>query len=287
MSNFDLFSEDIKLINKTADAVFSSYDDSVVADALKYSFSNGGKRIRPLLTLYFSEFVNGNKDAALKFGTAVEMIHTYSLIHDDLPCMDNDDYRRGKPSCHKQYGEANALLAGDALLTESFKVLSSAELPSDNICHAVYYLSSFAGIDGMVGGQVLDLSFEHKTPGIEDVKKMYSMKTCALLKAACILGCLTAEKLDKEQIEKAEQFAEYLGLAFQIQDDILDITGDEAVLGKPVGSDEKNDKPTFVRLYGLDKSKELVVSLSAQAKELVKDNDKLCALTEALSDRKY
>ncbi|MCR4594402.1 MAG: polyprenyl synthetase family protein [Clostridiales bacterium] len=287
MSNFDLFTADIQLINDTADSIFESYEDSVVADALKYSFSNGGKRIRPLLTLYFSELVNGNSNAALKFGTAVEMIHTYSLIHDDLPCMDNDDYRRGKPSCHKQFGEANALLAGDALLTESFKVLSSASLPSDNICHAVYYLSSFAGINGMVGGQVLDLSFEHNTPGLEEVKKMYSMKTCALLKAACVLGCLTSDILNKEQIEKAEKYAEYLGLAFQIQDDILDITGDESVIGKPVGSDEKNDKPTFVRLYGLEESKKLVSSLSEKAKELVTDSEKLCALTDALSNRNY
>ena len=290
MSIFDIFNKDIEIINSKAQTLLSYKEHFIVEKAMSYSFFNGGKRIRPLLTLYWSNMINGNKDTAVYFGIAVEMIHTYSLIHDDLPCMDNDDFRRGKPSCHKQFGEDNALLAGDALLTDAFKVLSLTETNPDNISHAVYYLSSFAGVDGMVGGQVLDLSFEHTSPSIDDIKKMYSLKTCALLKAACVLGCLCSDNINKEYVKKAEQFAEYLGLAFQIQDDILDIIGDEKLLGKPVGSDEKNNKPTFVRLYGIEKSKKLVDSLYNQAEDIIKEftnNDMILSLVEALKDRNY
>lgn len=239
---------------------------SKVLDAMQYSVSNGGKRIRPILAIEFSKLVNGNMDCALDMGCAVEMIHTYSLIHDDLPCMDNDDMRRGKPSCHKAFGETNALLAGDALLTEAFGVLSACKgIPDENIVRTVMFLSSFAGINGMVGGQVLDLQFEEQKPTVDEILKMYSLKTCGLIKASCVLGCLTADVYDEEKIKASIDYAENLGIAFQIQDDILDIEGDALKLGKPIGSDAKNDKSTIVKYFGLEKSKELVKEYTNKA----------------------
>lgn len=255
-----------ELISDRLDVLLSANLPSTVLDAMKYSVANGGKRIRPILTVEFAKIVNGNIPCALDFGCAVEMIHTYSLIHDDLPCMDNDDMRRGKPSCHKAFGEDTALLAGDALLTEAFGTISACKDVDDrNIIRAVLFLSSFAGINGMVGGQVLDLQFEETMPTVDEVLKMYSLKTCGLIKAACVLGCLTSNEYNENIINAAIDYAENLGIAFQIQDDILDITSDEATLGKPVGSDEKNDKSTIVKFYGLEKAKELVKEYTDKA----------------------
>lgn len=255
-----------ELISERLDVLLSSNLPSTVLDAMKYSVANGGKRIRPILTVEFAKIVNGNIPCALDFGCAVEMIHTYSLIHDDLPCMDNDDMRRGKPSCHKAFGEDTALLAGDALLTEAFGTISACKDVDDrNIIRAVLFLSSFAGINGMVGGQVLDLQFEETMPTVDEVLKMYSLKTCGLIKAACVLGCLTSNEYNESIINAAIDYAENLGIAFQIQDDILDIISDEATLGKPVGSDEKNDKSTIVKFYGLEKAKELVIEYTDRA----------------------
>ena len=255
-----------EIVSKRLDCLLNENMPSTVLEAMKYSVSNGGKRIRPILTMEFSNVCNGDIDAALNFGCAVEMIHTYSLIHDDLPCMDNDDLRRGKPSCHITFGEDNALLAGDALLTEAFGVLASVRnIPEINIVRAVSYLSSFAGINGMVGGQVLDLQFEETKPTVDEVLKMYSLKTCGLIKAACVIGCLTSDKYDENKISAAIEYAENLGIAFQIQDDILDIEGDSTSLGKPIGSDEKNDKSTIVKFFGLKKSKELVKDYTDKA----------------------
>lgn len=292
MADLSQFSNDIKLVNDFFEnKAFTDCENSIVLDAMKYSVKNGGKRIRPLLSLYFAELVGGSRDSALVLGCALEMIHTYSLIHDDLPCMDNDDMRRGKPSCHIAFGEANALLAGDALLTEAFRLVTESGISGEAVSLAVRYLSEFAGIRGMVMGQVLDLQFENNAPTLDDVKKMYSLKTCALLKCACVLGCLTADKIDMEQIEKACEYAENLGLAFQIIDDILDIISDSETLGKPVGSDEKNNKPTFVKLYGLDNSKKLVQTLTDNSvsilKSFGKNSEKLVNLSLALASRKF
>lgn len=292
MADFSEFASDIKLINGFLEnKAFEGCESSVVLDAMNYSLKNGGKRIRPLLTLYFSELAGGNNESAIKLGCALEMIHTYSLIHDDLPCMDNDDMRRGKPSCHIAFGEANALLAGDALLTEAFYLATQSDIPAGNVNTAVKYLSEFAGVRGMVMGQVLDLQFENTEPTAEDIKKMYSLKTCALLKCACVLGYLTGGKNDKEEIDIICKYAENLGLAFQITDDILDIISDSQTLGKPVGSDEKNNKPTFVKLYGLEKSKELVNELTNNAISILKsfdgESEKLTKLTLALAERKF
>lgn len=267
MTDMNLFiKKQADLISDRLNCLLSDNIESTVSDAMKYSVSNGGKRIRPILSIEFAKVCGGNTEAALDFGCAVEMIHTYSLIHDDLPCMDNDDMRRGKPSCHIAYGEDNALLAGDALLTEAFGLLSSVQsVPAENVVRAVAYLSSFAGINGMVGGQVLDLQFEKTSPTVDEVLKMYSMKTCGLIKASCVLGCLANENYDENKVLSAIEYAENLGIAFQIQDDILDVEGDENSLGKPVGSDAKNDKSTIVKFYGLDRAKELVKEYTDKA----------------------
>lgn len=292
MADFSEFSNDIKLINDFLEnKAFETAENSVVLDAMNYSLKNGGKRIRPLLTLYFSEIAGGNRDAALKLGCALEMIHTYSLIHDDLPCIDNDDMRRGKPSCHIAFGEANALLAGDSLLSEAFYLASQCGISAENTALAVKYLSEFAGVRGMVMGQVLDLQFENTEPSLNDIKRMYSLKTCALLKCACVLGYLTGENADAGEIEIICEYAESLGLAFQITDDILDIISDSKTLGKPVGSDEKNNKPTFVKLYGLENSKQLVNELTKNAISILNSFDgkceKLTKLTLSLAERKF
>ena len=283
--------EQTKIISSKLETVLSENMSSVVLDAMKYSVSNGGKRIRPVLAVEFAKLCDGDIDTAINFGCAVEMIHTYSLIHDDLPCMDNDDMRRGKPSCHIAFGEDNALLAGDALLTEAFGLLASSKNISEkNIVKAVSFLSSYAGINGMIGGQVLDLQFENTKPTIEEILEMYSLKTCGLLKAACVLGCLSSDNYDENKINAAIDYAENLGIAFQIQDDILDIEGDAALLGKPVGSDEKNDKSTAVKYFGLEKSKELVKEYTENAvsslNAFTNDTETLKQIAYMLVDRK-
>ena len=263
---------------------------SVVTEAMTYSVKNGGKRIRPFLTLEFAKACGGNMDAALEFGCAVEMIHTYSLIHDDLPCMDNDDMRRGKPSCHKAFDEATALLAGDALLTNAFLVLSSTNISNDNRLSAIETLSINSGCIGMIGGQALDLDFENREPTADEILKMYELKTGRLLEAACKLGCLSNNYCLLKDVLAAEEYAKNLGLAFQIQDDILDITSDEATLGKPVGSDEKNDKSTIVKHFGIEKSKDLVREYTDKAIASLgvfnTDTETLKQLSFMLVDRK-
>lgn len=281
-----------KIISEHLEDLLKSNFDSPVSQAMRYSAQAGGKRVRPLLTMEFSRACSGNQSAALDFGCAVEMIHTSSLIHDDLPCMDNDDMRRGRPSCHIAYGEDNALLAGDALILEAFKVVSAvSSISYENVAKAVYYLSKLTGINGMVGGQVLDLSFEHMSPSADEILNMYSLKTCALLKASAVLGCLTSNNCTEKDIEIACEYGENLGLAFQIVDDILDIVGDETALGKPIGSDEKNEKSTFVSIYGIEKSKEYVNKLTEKSISALKglngDTSVLEAISLSLADRTY
>lgn len=244
------------------------YDDvdfSRVKDAMLYSLQIGGKRIRPVLMTEFYALCGGKVNGVYNFAIALEMIHTYSLIHDDLPCMDNDDFRRGKPSCHKAFDEATAVLAGDGLLTEAFALASRAEgIPAENIVKAINVLAECAGVSGMIGGQIIDIQNEGKTLSIEKLQKLYSLKTGALIKAAAKIGCILAGKEDK--CEYAERYAENIGLAFQIVDDILDFCGDEALLGKPIGSDEKNNKCTYVTLCGIQESRNVVEKLTLEAK---------------------
>lgn len=263
---------------------------SVVIDAARYCLTLGGKRIRPIIMLEFAKLCGGKEDDVIPFAVALEMIHTYSLIHDDLPCMDNDDMRRGKPSCHIKFGEDTALLAGDTLLTESFGVALKSKANAENKLRALDFLRIRAGADGMIGGQVMDLAFEKMTPDAEALKKMYLLKTGALLSAAAEIGCILSGA-DDDTINIAREYALNVGLAFQIIDDILDITGDEAVLGKPIGSDSENNKTTFVTLYGLEKAKEIAKELTDDALNLLKtfngDTDSLEQLTHYLLNRNY
>lgn len=239
-----------------------------LSEAMRYSLEAGGKRVRPMLVMEFNALCGGKPEAALPFACAVEMIHTYSLIHDDLPCMDDDDLRRGKPSSHKVFGEDIALLAGDALLTLAFEILTdatTAALTGDNACRrAVCTLARYAGGAGMVGGQVIDLQSENKRVDEATLKDLVGKKTACLIQAACELGCLSAHA-GEEQLRAAAAYGKSIGFAFQIQDDILDCTSTDAVLGKPVGSDEQNQKSTFVSLLGLDRSRQLVEHYTEQA----------------------
>lgn len=237
---------------------------SDVAKAMSYSLVNGGKRVRPVLAMEFARMCGGSREDALPFACALEYIHTYSLIHDDLPCMDNDDMRRGKPSCHKKFGEATALLAGDALLTHAFEIVSGCDLSDDKKVMAVSLLSQNSGVTGMIGGQVIDLLYEDGNPSFKDILTVYKLKTGALISAACLLGCISAGA-DSKQLAAASKFAYSLGIAFQIQDDILDVIGDEAKLGKPIGSDAENSKATYVTIVGLEKAKQDVKRFTENA----------------------
>lgn len=231
-------------------------------EAMRYSLLAGGKRLRPVMVLAFCELCGGNAENALPFAAALEMVHTYSLIHDDLPCMDNDDYRRGKPTNHRVFGEATAVLAGDGLLTAAFGQLASAKLSAERIVEAVRVLSLCAGEMGMVGGQVLDMDAETRICTEQEVIDIQSRKTGALISAACQLGVIAAGGSSKQQTAAA-QYADSLGLAFQIQDDILDVIGDAGKLGKATGVDK--NKNTFVRLYGVETCKEMVARETEKA----------------------
>lgn len=235
-----------------------------VVKAMKYSLSNGGKRLRPVLCLEFARACGADRFDALDFACAVEYIHTYSLIHDDLPCMDDDDMRRGKPSCHKEFGEATALLAGDALLTHAFQILAGAELDDKKIALACGLLAQNAGVQGMVGGQVIDLKYESETPDLQQLLSVHRLKTGALISAACLLGCIAAGA-DDEKIAAASAFAYDLGVAFQIKDDILDVVGSTEALGKPVGSDAENNKTTYVTVRGMENAQKDVEMLTFAA----------------------
>ena len=264
-----------EMIQRIENALYGCLPDKncregVLIDAMRYSLEAGGKRVRPRLVLEFARLCGGSEEAALPFACAVEMIHTYSLIHDDLPCMDDDDLRRGKPSNHKVYGEDIALLAGDALLTLAFETLAddkTAELAGDRACRlAAKTLARYAGAVGMVGGQVIDLKSENTNAPLEVLREMDEKKTACLIQAACELGCIAANAgADKRRA--AALYGESIGVAFQIQDDILDQTSSDEELGKPVGSDNENSKSTYVSLLGIEKCRALVDELTNQAIE--------------------
>lgn len=267
----NVLNNDIRKVNHSLLSFLPDAKDGQdeVVKAMEYSLINGGKRIRPVLALEFAKACGGSRDDCLALACALEYVHTYSLIHDDLPCMDDDDMRRGKPSCHKQFGEATALLAGDALLTHAFDIVASSDLPSEIKASAISLLAQNAGVCGMIGGQVIDLIFEKKNPNINQLLTVYKMKTGALISAACLMGCISAGA-GEEQIAAASKFAYSLGIAFQIQDDILDIIGDEQKLGKPIGSDAENNKTTYATLVGIEKAKSDVKTLTDAAIEQLK-----------------
>lgn len=262
---------------------------SRIFEACRYSLMAGGKRIRPMLLLEFYRLCGGRPEEALPFACGLEMIHTYSLIHDDLPCMDDDDYRRGRLSNHKVYGEAMATLAGDALLNRAFEVmLSQTAVTADRAMAAAGHIARCSGVYGMIGGQVQDLALEGKTATLEELREMVSLKTGALLQAACEGGAILAGATE-EQREAARQYAAALGLAFQIQDDILDVTGDQSVLGKAIGSDAANEKTTFVSVYGLEACRGMVRDLTLEAlaaAQVFPDDEYLKELALYLAQRK-
>lgn len=277
----------IDLINSALEEYLPKSDD-IVSRAMRYSIENGGKRVRPSLMLGFCELCGGDVKKTLPLACALEMIHTYSLIHDDLPCMDDDDFRRGKPSCHVQFGYEYALLAGDALLTLAFETAMKSELSPEITVAAAKELAAAAGCAGMVGGQVMDLQNEGRQVSLEEIKKTDALKTGELIRAACVLGCMAAGRNDK--IPYAEEYAACEGLAFQIVDDILDVTSDTETLGKPVGSDDENEKCTYVSLLGLEKSKDIVSELTEKAKKTLEgfdgDTEPLRSFADSMEKRK-
>ncbi|MBQ7028114.1 MAG: polyprenyl synthetase family protein [Ruminococcus sp.] len=268
----------------------STAAQSELVDAMNYSLEAGGKRIRPVLVYAFCEALGGDYTRAAAPASAIEMIHTFSLIHDDLPAMDDDDFRRGKPSCHKKYGEAMAILAGDALSVLPFGIIADdAVLTSDEKVRIISRLAKSVGRSGMIGGQVIDMANEERTDVTEEqLRYMYRCKTGELIAVSCAMGCICAEASD-EVISAACDYGFSLGLAFQIIDDILDVTSTTEELGKPVGSDEAENKTTFVTLYGVDKAREIADNITAQAMESLDKcggSDFLRELTEMLLNRK-
>ena len=241
-------------VNEINDYLKSSLSDKkgLIYDAMGYSLYAGGKRIRPVISLACCDALDGNRDAALVYGSAIEMIHTYSLIHDDLPCMDNDDLRRGKPTNHIVYGEDTAVLAGDALLNFACEsIVSQNKLLSEMSLKALKIIYNASGAEGMIGGQIMDMLAEKKTPDAQTLNMLHSKKTGALIRAAAAVGALSAG----EDENLFNEYSSSLGLAFQIRDDILDVEGDAEKFGKPILSDEKNNKTTYVTLYGMDEAK--------------------------------
>ncbi len=276
-------------IDAYLEKVFSNRncDYSRVIDAMAYSVAAGGKRIRPILALEFARVSNSNVEKMMPLACAVELIHTYSLIHDDLPCLDNDDVRRGQPSCHIQFDEATALLAGDGLLTMAFDLIANSEVDDKSKVKAVGILSKNAGIHGMIGGQVLDIAHEGQSVTQSQLDNINLLKTSALIEAACLIGCV--ESSDEKVVTAAKIYARNVGLAFQITDDILDVTSSVEQLGKPIGSDANNKKDTYVSLLGIEKCKEIVFDLTneacAQLEEIEGDTAFLIELAKYLCDR--
>jgi len=273
MMNFDeILLRKKEIFEKTLFEVFNKITvdtPEILKKSMRYSLEAGGKRLRPILIYSVCEALDGDLNDALTVGCAIEFIHTYSLIHDDLPAMDNDDFRRGKPTNHKVFGEGIAILAGDALLTEAFYILSSENLYNSlnerKILKIMNLIAESAGSSGMVGGQTLDLIFENKAPTIEDVKKIHLNKTAKLIIASCLSGALIATE-DRTILDRIYNYGKCIGLAFQIVDDILDEIGDEKVLGKKTKKDRESGKATFPSVVGLEKSKEIALNLVEDGK---------------------
>lgn len=274
-------------IEKSLDEFVDKHDaPKVLKEAMKYSLDAGGKRIRPCLMLEFYRVLGKNPDEILNFACAVEMIHTYSLIHDDLPCMDDDDMRRGKASNHKVFGEANALLAGDALLTLAFETACDInnEINSSLAIKAVKMIADAAGMCKMIGGQVLDLDAEGKNISLSELEKLQEGKTVALLKINAQVACVLADA-DENTSKLMENYCVNIGKAFQIRDDVLDVIGDEKNLGKPIGSDKEMAKNTYVSLLGLEKSQALVEELTTNAVNCIMKVSNECADLAQLAEK--
>lgn len=240
----------------------------IIYEAMRYSLLGGGKRIRGVLALCGGVLAGENINKILPVACAMEMIHAYSLIHDDLPAMDNDDMRRGKPSCHKQFDEATAILAGDALLNGAFELMLKADIKPEILRDALKVIATSSGTEGMIGGQVVDMG--ESVESYEDLTYLHARKTGALISASLVAGYIAGGGNNPKIVGILKEYSAKLGLSFQVIDDILDVTGDEALLGKPVGSDAKNSKKTFITYMGLEGAKEFAVKISREAAEIVK-----------------
>lgn len=262
-----------------------------ISEAMEYSLLVGGKKLRPVLMLEFCRMCGGDIEKITDIACSIELIHTFSLIHDDLPCMDDDDFRRGKPSCHRQFDEATALLAGDALNTLAFEVISEAAMneviSAQTAVMLISVLSKAVGVNGMIGGQIIDLASEGKQISIDQLDMLQRYKTGALIEAACVMGAVLAGKY--EMIPAAAEYADSLGRAFQIVDDILDVTGTFEELGKPIGSDSEQEKSTYVTALGIEAAQREADRLTEQALltlKQFKDHEFLADLTESLLHRR-
>lgn len=256
----------INEINERLSTVLDDYPESKVKQAMLYSLQAGGKRIRPLMMLLVIKSYGLDYHQYLDIACAIEMIHTYSLIHDDLPGMDNDDLRRGKPTCHKQFNEATAILAGDGLLTEAVNVIIQSHLDDRLIIKLIHCLYTSSGIDGMIYGQQLDIANENQSCSPDVLDKIHRYKTGKLISCALKMGALICQEDD---LLIWQEIGYKIGLAFQIQDDVLDVIGDSQILGKNIGSDENNHKTTYVSLYGIEKSNQIIEQLFKEAMELL------------------
>lgn len=260
-----------KLIESSIDSYLTELTyPEVIAEGMKYAILNGGKRLRPILLFMTLDILGKDKTKGIASGVGIEMIHSYSLVHDDLPALDNDDFRRGKLTTHKKFGEAEGILIGDALLTYAFYILTArnSHLAPEQIVEIVKLTSSYAGINGMIGGQMMDIASEGKRIDMETLKYIHSNKTGKLIKLPVEIGCIIGEATPEEK-ETLIRFSELIGLAFQIKDDILDIEGDFLTLGKPVGSDQELEKSTYPALIGLNESKELLKNTIEEAKSIL------------------
>lgn len=279
----------------TVDRALEAYFQNAAApyrtllEAMRYSLNAGGKRLRPVLVLAFCRACGGNAEAALPVACAIEMVHTYSLIHDDLPCMDNDELRRGQPTNHVIYGECTATLAGDALQAEAFRTILECNLPLEIRAECARILAEAAGTTGICGGQQLDMEGEQKQLSRGELLEIHKRKTAAMIRAACLMG-IACGNGTPEQMQAAEQYAESLGLAFQIRDDMLDVISTVEELGKPIGSDAQEGKTTFMSLYGPERCQQYVHELTEQAAAAVacvfKDSAFLQALARSLEARR-
>ena len=288
MNMLDERVQDIEQALKQYFSFSQSDPDQLIYKAARYSLLDGGKRIRPLLLLEFASLFGVSQDKAMPFACALECIHTYSLVHDDMPCMDNDDLRRNRPTNHKVYGEAMALLAGDALLNRAYEILLSA-VQGKHEAQAATYIAGCAGMHGMIGGQCIDLINERKSLDQTILHTMHAKKTGALIRAACVGGTMLGTE-DKVYLTAAEEYAKELGLAFQIIDDILDVEGDAKELGKNIGADAQQGKNTFVSVYGLNTAKDMAKVHTQNALHQLKKlphSEFLLYITQFLLQRKF
>ncbi len=292
MNNFDAVFSDEK--DKVEKIIYGYCPDefgkqSLVFEAMNYSVKAGGKRLRPILMLETFKLFGEDEEKVYPFMAAIEFIHTYSLVHDDLPAMDDDEFRRGQKTTHAKYGEDIGILAGDGLLNMAYEIMSDAVVKNPSFAKAMAVIAKKAGSYGMVGGQIVDVINEGKKIDIETINYIHNLKTAALIEASMMAGAILGGA-SEEQVLQVESIAKNIGMAFQIQDDILDVVGDESKLGKPVLSDEKNEKDTYITLIGLEESKKKVKDLSNLAIDGIKalgENEFLVTLVEKLISREY